>query len=213
MTTKTTKKVNVIDAQKIVDDLEAKAAELAASSAADQRELAEISFAAYADSDQKALARLETIKSRVVKREVDARSIQSAITEAKRRVVAAQDAEHQEKEARVAEELLELATMMREAGARADKGLAMMIEGSNDLRKIVAAVNARNLGSPSAQQLQSLGERAVRGAIVNSPFAKAFETIAPRERQNFAQFTAAWAQMIERHVNAKFEQTKKEEVA
>src|SRR5215467_8493973 len=104
MTTKTTKKVNVIDAQKIVDDLEAKAAELAASSAADQRELAEISFAAYADSDQKALARLETIKSRVVKREVDARSIQSAITEAKRRVVAAQDAEHQEKEARVAEE-------------------------------------------------------------------------------------------------------------
>src|SRR5262252_251690 len=127
-----TKKLSVIDAQKIVDDLEAKAAELAASSAADQRELEAISFEAHAASDQKALARLETIKARVVKREVDARSIDSAITEAKRRVAAAQDAEARAEQCRVAEELLELSTLMREAGAKADRGLAMMIEGSND---------------------------------------------------------------------------------
>src|SRR5262245_37999057 len=102
MTTKTTKKVNVIDAQKILNDLETKAAELAASRVSDERELEAISFEAHAASDQKAIARLEEIKSRVVKREVDAKSLDSAITEAKRRVAAAQEAERKTEEARVA---------------------------------------------------------------------------------------------------------------
>jgi hypothetical protein len=176
---------------------------LAETRASDERELASISFAAHASEDQKALARLETIKARTVKRELDAKSLNAAIAEAKRRVADAKDAEARAEAARVAEELAELAELLREAGAKADKGLAMLIEGSNDLRKVVQAINARGLGSPSAQQLQSLGSRAILGAIVNSPFAKAFEHIAPRERQNFIQFASAWADMVEHHVSAK----------
>jgi len=208
-----TKKLSVIDAQKIVDDLEAKAAELAASSAADQRELEAISFEAHASEDQKALARLETIKSRVVKREVDARSIDSAITEAKRRVVSAQDAERQAEEARVASELQELAQMMREVGAKCDHALKQFVEASNDLRKIIGATNQRGLGNPSAQQLQSLGERAIRGALVNTPYAKAFEHLAPRERQDFALFTGSWASAIERFASQKLKGGGKENAA
>lgn len=208
-----TKKVNVIDAQKIVDGLESKAAELAASRAADERELAQISFAAHAAEDQKALARLETIKARVVKREVDSKSLDAAIEEAKRRVVVAQDAERQAEEVRVAEELAELAQMLREAGRKADKGLAMMIEGSNDLRKIVQAINARGINNPSAAQLQALGSRAILGKIVDSPFARDFQHLAPRERQSFVGVTEAWSTMIERAVSAKIKQTKKEVAA
>src|SRR5262249_34395577 len=139
----TTKPMSVTDAQKVVDDLEAKAAEMAASRASDEQELAEISFAAHAASDQKAVARLETIKARVVKREVDARSIDSAISEAKRRLAVAQDAEARAEEARVAGELAELAQMMREAGAKCDRALKLLAEGSNELRKIVQATNQR----------------------------------------------------------------------
>src|SRR5262249_11401566 len=192
-------------AEKVLHDLEAKAAELAASRASDESELAQISFAAHAASDQKALARLEAIKARGVKREVDAKSLDSAIAEARRRVAAAQDAERQAEEARVAEELLELSTMMREVGAKADKALKVFAEASNDLRKLVQATNQRGLGNPSAQQLQSLGSRAILATIINSPYAKDFPHIAPRERQDFSQFTGAWSAMIEKAISAKLD--------
>jgi len=201
------------NATQTLHQLEAKAAELAASRASDESELAEISFAAHGAADQKALARLETIKTRVVKREVDGKSLDAAIAEAKRRVTAAKDAEARAEDQRIASELQELAEMMREAGKKADTGLAMLIEGSNDLKKIVAATNQRGLGNPSAQQLQSLGSRAVLGALVNSPFAKAFEHIAPRERQSFVAFAGAWAEMVERAVSAKLQPTKHKEDA
>src|SRR5262249_30765029 len=82
-------KVSADDAQKIVDQLESKAAELAETRASDERELASISFAAHASEDQKALARLETIKARAIRHESDLRSIDAAIAEAKRNVESA----------------------------------------------------------------------------------------------------------------------------
>jgi hypothetical protein len=180
---------------------------LAETRASDERELASISFAAHASEDQKALARLETIKARAVKRELDAKSLDAAIAEAKRRVVDAQNAEAIAEAAKVAEEIAELAGIVREAGARADKALTQFITASNDIKKCIAALQQRGINNPSAQQLQSLGERAVRGALVNSPFAKSFEHLAPRERHSFAQFTSSWAAAIENAVGAK---TKKE---
>jgi hypothetical protein len=201
-----TKKPSVTDAQKIVDELEAKAAGLAASRTSDERELAEISFAAQVAEDQKSAARLETLKARIVKRGVDAKSLDAALAEAKRRLAAAQDAERLAEEHRVAEELLELSNMMREVGAKADKALKQFIEASNDLKKIIAATNQRALHNPSAQQLQSLGRRAILGELVNSPFAKEFEHVAPRDRQSLALVTEAWASAIERYVSQKLNQ-------
>src|SRR5262249_6982205 len=158
----------------------------------DEATMAAVSYEAHT-GNEKAAAKLETLRDRAIRRDVEARNLDSAITEAKRRVADAQTAEAMAEAAKVAAELAELAQLLREAGAKADKGLAMMIEGSNDLRKVVQAINARGLGSPSAQQLQSLGSRAILGAIVNSPFAKAFEHISPRERQSFASFASQWA--------------------
>jgi hypothetical protein len=203
-TTKTaTKKLSAIDAQKIVDQLESKAAELAETRASDERELASISFAAHASEDQKALARLETIKARAVKRELDARSLDAAIAEAKRRVVDAQNAEARAEAAKVAEEVAEIAGSIREEGAKADKALAQFIAAANNVKKCIVGLQQRGLGSPNSAQLQALGRRAILGALVDSPFAKEFEHVAPRERQNFAQFTSSWAAAIENAVGAK----------
>jgi len=125
---KTTKATNnVQSAQAIVDELEARKTEMAASRASDERELAEISFAAHGAGDQKALARLETIKARIVKREVDAKSLNAAVDEAKRRFADARNAEAMAEAARVAEEVAEIAGILRESGAEADKALARFI--------------------------------------------------------------------------------------
>src|SRR5262249_45377188 len=105
--------------------------------------------------------------------------------------------------ATVPAELVELAGMLREAGAKADRGLKLLVEGSGDLQKIIAAMQERGLGNPNAQQLLSRGSRAILAAIMDSPFSKAFETIAPRERKNFAQFTASWANAIDHAASIK----------
>src|SRR5262249_15761010 len=140
---------------------------------------------------------------RAIRRDVEARNLDCAVAEAKRRVAAAQDAEARAEEHRVAEELLELSTMKREAGAKADRALKMFVEASNDLKKIVQATNQRGLNNPNSQQLQSLGSRAILGELVNTPYAKSFEHVAPRERQNLALVSAAWASAIDRFASQK----------
>jgi hypothetical protein len=39
-------------------------------------------------------------------------------------------------------------------------------------------------------QLMSLGERAVKSALVGHPWARGFEHLPPTERRNFAGFTS-----------------------
>src|SRR5262249_6636916 len=95
-----------------------------------RKELSEIAYAAHT-GEQKAQAKLEALKDRALRRDLEMKALASAIAESKRRVAAAQDAEARAEERRVAEELQELAQMMREAGKKADTGLAMMIEGAN----------------------------------------------------------------------------------
>src|SRR5215471_6414995 len=164
--------------------------------------MASVSYSAHT-GDERAAAKLETLRDRAIRRDVDARNLASAIDEAKRRVVAAKAFEAQAEETRIAGELQELAGLMREVGAKADRALKTLIEASVDLKKVIVATNQRGLANPSATQLQALGRRAILGELVGSPFAKEFEHIAPRERQNFAAFTGAWANAIERAANTK----------
>jgi len=204
MTTKTaTKKLSAYEnAEKILRELESKMAALVETRAHDESRMEAIAYAANT-GDQKAEAQLETLRDRALRRDLEAQNLDSAIAEARRRVAAAQNDERQAEERQVAEELLELSGLMREAGAKADRALKLFAEASNDLRKVIIATQQRGLNNPNAQQLQSLGERAIRGVLVDTPYAKAFEHLAPRERQNFALFTAAWASAIERFANTK----------
>jgi len=202
MAKQTVKVTNVEPAQAILDELIAKRESLAASRANDEATMAAVSYEAHT-GNEKAAAKLETLRDRAIRRDLEVKNLESAIAEAQRRVAAAQEAEARAEERRVAGELAELATMLGEAGNKCDRALRQLIEGSSDLRKIVGAINQRGCNSPSAMQLQSLGSRAILGELVNTPFAKAFEHIAPRERQNFAAFTSAWANSIERSVSHK----------
>src|SRR5215510_31434 len=196
------KQSEIENAQTILNALTAKQADLAEARASDEATMASVSYDAHT-GNQKSAPQLETLRDRAIRRDVEARNLDSAIEEAKRRLTAAQEAERQAEEARVASELQELAALMREVGAKCDRALKQFAEGSDELRKIIAATNQRGLGNPSGEQLQSLGERAIRGVRVNTPYAKAFEHLAPRERQDFALFTTAWASAIERFASQK----------
>jgi hypothetical protein len=47
--------------------------------------------------------------------------------------------------------------------------------------------------------------------LVQSAFARAFEHIAPRERQNFNDFTSRWCVSLEREIAARLGETKQTE--
>ena len=100
---KTTTKLSVSDAQKIVDNLEARRADNAAQAAADQREIESIALAAHC-GDQKAQNKLEQLKDRAIRREADLRSLDAAITAAKRNVESAKASEAAAEQKRCAAE-------------------------------------------------------------------------------------------------------------
>jgi hypothetical protein len=207
----TTKLSDLENATKILNDLESKAAELAETRASDERELEAISFEAHGAGDQKALARLETIKARAVKRELDAKSLDAAVAEAKRRVAEAKADEAAAGKHRVALEVRGLLNSLRDAGKVCDETLATFAASSNVMKDIIQKMNALGFHHPSSTQFMSLGERAVRGMLVNTPFQRGFESIAPRERKNFNEFVGQWCISIEREIAQRLGETKQTE--
>ena len=212
MSKQTTKLNAVENAQKTLHELEAKRDAVAAFSQNDERELEAVAFAAHT-GDQKASAKLETLKDRALRRDLELKSIDAAITVARQNVEAAKADEAAADQRRVALELRELAKVMRASAKKCDAGLAMLTEGAKEMRDAIAQSNARGLGNPSETQLQSLGERAVLAAMIEMPWARAFQHIAPRERQTFVGFATQWAFAIERAVDAKLKQGGGEQAA
>jgi len=210
---KITEKLSPIEnAQKTLNELEAKRGAVAASGQNDERELEAVAFAAHT-GDQKASAKLETLKDRALRRDLELKSIDAAITVARQNVEAAKADEAAADQRRVALELRELAKVMRASAKKCDAGLAMLTEGAKEMRDAIAQTNARGLGNPSATQLQSLGERAVLTALLEMPWARAFQHIEPKARQTFVGFATQWAFAIERAVDAKLKQGGGEQAA
>jgi hypothetical protein len=199
-------------AEKVLNELQAKRDAVTASSQNDEAEMGDVAYAAHT-GDQKAAAKLETLRERALRRDLEVRNLDSAIEEAKRRVAAAQEAECRAEERRVALEVRSLIGSLRDAGKVCDEALQTFAAASDAMREIVAKINALGFNHPTAMQLQSLGERAVRTMLVQSAFARAFEHIAPRERQNFNHFTSRWCVSLEREIAQRLGEHKQKEDA
>jgi hypothetical protein len=193
-------------AERILAELQAKQDRTVKAREADDRELGAVSYSALATGDRDATAKLEGVKERALRRDLEIKAIRSAIAQAQQNLADAKADEAMAEAAKAAEEVAEIAGIIREEGAKADKDLAQFIAAANNIKKCIVALQQRGVNSPNGAQLLALGRRAILGALVSSPFNKEFEHVAPRQ-QNFAQFTSSWAAAIENAVGAK---TKKE---
>jgi hypothetical protein len=78
-----------------------------------------------------------------------------------------------------------------------DDGLRAVCDAANNYRRALRELNHQlGCSHPNEHRLQSLGERAVKSALMFSPFK--IEHMAPSERRSFAQLTEAWVAMINR---------------
>jgi len=214
---KTTRLSELENAQTILNNLESKAAELAASRAADEQELAQISFAAHASEDQKALARLETIKSRVVKREVDAKSLESAIAEAARRVAAAKDAEAQAGQKQNAEAAKVIVDRIDDLFASADMHFKQAMDALEAAHARIEEVHGLGFAYPTAVQLRANIIYALETCMARMPkylwdelSRGGLRYPSPAQRRTFSQFWAAMSATLGREIATRLGETKNE---
>src|SRR5262249_41453638 len=200
-------------AERVIAELEAKRAALVAARADDDRQMGSVSYRAHAHGDPEANDQLNGFVENTLRHEQQIKSIDAALVVAKQEHAAAVANAQAADTRRVAKEVRGLLKSLREAGSICDEALSTFAGGSEAMGEIVAKMNALGFNHPSAQHLQSLGERAIRSMLVQSIFARSFETIAPRERQNFNEFVSRWCVSLEREIAARLGEAKQTEAA
>jgi uncharacterized phage infection (PIP) family protein YhgE len=158
-----------------------------------------IGYAAHAENDQKAIKRLEQLAHDEAGISGELQSIEGAITEARKRLAAAQQAAVNEAARANAVEIRKLLTEFATAAEDMDEALADFATSSHELRDVVNKLHGLGCPSPNHNQVESLGTRAVLTAISQSIFKRAVETLPPGERRAFVPMVATWCESIERN--------------
>jgi hypothetical protein len=127
----------------------------------------------------------------------DIETLEEAMLEASRRLATEEQRAHRADQAERAERALELAGELSKKAHKLDELLATVAELSNDLRADIRELN-HQIGCtyPNEHQLQSLGERAVKAALMFSAFK--IEHLAPKDRYKFTQLFNGWTDTIAR---------------
>jgi hypothetical protein len=185
--------------------LEQKRARLAAKREDDDKELAQISYQAHT-GDKDAAERVDAIRERKMKREIEIQTLDFAIVTAGQKVEETKACARAEAEIVALTELRGLANVLREAGEQADDALTILGEAAVTMGDTISAINRLGVGNPSVMQLQSLGERAIKTALMNHPWSRGFEHLGHSDKRNFAGFTSDWARKLESDIERKLEQ-------
>jgi hypothetical protein len=127
-------------------------------------------------------------------------SLGEAITAAQARLATAKAVAARAQERRDALVLRKAVKRFSDAGHRLDAVLADLSSTAQVLGAALDAVHAAGSPSPSHQQLMSLGERALRTALMATPWRRAFDSVPPGERRSVADLVDVWSGNIERGI-------------
>ena len=192
------KKLSAIDAQKLVDQLAAKAAELATQASSDQREMESIALAAHTGCE-KSRAKLETIRERELRRQLDLTGIDAAIKEAQRNVESAKAAEAAAEQKRIAEEVRLIVDRIDSLFASADLHFKQAMDALVAADKRIAELHQLGFQYPTSVQLRANIMYALETCLMALPKYLCDELarsgvrfLAPHQRRTFSQF---WSQM------------------
>jgi hypothetical protein len=78
-----------------------------------------------------------------------------------------------------------------------DRAMTEMTKHATALESTLKEIHLLGCSFPSRSQLDSLGARALGTAIMQTPWRKDFEHLAPSQRQSFPALASLWAQRIE----------------
>ena len=186
-----------VEAERIVASLEAKRAKCIQRGTDLQDERANVALAAHT-GDGKARKRLDEINAALATHASELASIDAAIRAAGERLAAARHAEAIEADKANARQIKQVVADLQEHGAVLDNSLADLVTAAANLKECFDRLARLGVSSPRHEQLAVMGNLSILTALGQTPWRRYFQTLAPRERKNFAAVMAAWCENLTR---------------
>ncbi|MFY9770246.1 MAG: hypothetical protein WAK04_08435 [Xanthobacteraceae bacterium] len=187
----------VAAASAVLADLEAKLVRHRARAVELEASRKQASFGAHALHDAKQRKQLADVVDQTIRHETEARAIADAIDEAKRRLMLAQAYADDVAARANAEHIFELLGAFREAGVEMDQALRTVAEVGKILPSLLSQLHAAGVSSPNHEQMDALGFQALGTALMDGPWRRRFEHLAPSSRRTFGSLFDQWAMAIE----------------
>ena len=188
-------------AERVLADLRQKSDRVAALREKDDRELGAVSYRALAAGDSEAGTKLESIKERALKRDLELKSIASAIVIAQQKLEEAKAAEAAEAERVAATELVKRADRLVALAQTVDDANRVRVEGLRNIADELTEMRSLAAGAgvfvPSHDQFAALGSRAERTAEMLTPFSRELvEYLEPNARRDHISYISQWRDAI-----------------
>jgi hypothetical protein len=170
-----------------------------------------VSFAAHT-GDAKARQRLDKISAEHSAHESEMASLEAAILEAQARLNVVRAAEAIAQDRAAALQLRGLLAEFVELGEEIDAAFADITAAATQMRDVLSRMHGLGARSPSHDQLRVLGTLALKTALMDTPWAKEFEHLAPNQRRSFAALVRGWHDQLAPSIEARIGE-KQEEAA
>jgi hypothetical protein len=202
-------------AEKIVADLERKREACVARGTELADERGALAFAAHANNDAKAKARLEAIHDAISKHASELSSLDAALRSASERLERARQAEATKADRETAKALKAVCAEFLALAELADQQAAAFTATCNALERAGSALSQAGL-PPSPMQRVAFLSRAIWTALMDLPQAwrrgDDFRVLGSNEKRTFTSVAQDWMTGAQRTINAKLgEQTTKTE--
>ena len=178
---------------------------------ADERQ--RISFDAHAGNDQKARARLDKINAAFIAHTSEMASLESAIVEAQARLDASKSTEALQQDREQAKELRLALNRFHELGLIVDDCFADLTSATLEMKIVLDKMHQLGAPNPSSEQVRVLGAQAVKTALMQTPWAKEFDPIAPNQRRSFKSLVDGWRDMLMPSITRRTGEEKQEQAA
>jgi hypothetical protein len=168
---------------------------------ADERR--KLSYAAHADQDAKAKARLDKLNAEDIAFGRELMSINDAIAEATDRLGAAHAETDRAADRAAAEQLRDKLKQFKELGEVLDDCFVDFRSAALEQKKLLDDIHALGQAAPTAQQYRVFCEIALKTAVQQTPFwSQDFPAMAPNQRKSFRDICNSWVEPIMHRVNA-----------
>ena len=200
-------------AQQVLADLNAQREKLVAKGHDLEERRQEISYGALTGSKAER-KKLDEVNAEALTYEYELKSIDAAIAQATKRLAAADAAEAQAQDKDNAKGLRVVVDAFLSHAIALDDAFATVAKEGMALEETLKQIHSLGCAFPSRAQLDALGARALKTALMSTPWRREFEMMSPGQRQSFTALVSEWVDRIEANsISPRIGALKLEEVA
>jgi hypothetical protein len=206
---------NLKKAEADVASLEQKRAQCVRAGTELSDERSALSFAAHANGDAKAKARLEVIHDAISKHASELQSVDAALRVAAEHLERAKQDEAAASDRKAAKELRKTYSEFVKQAERADELMADFLATANAMKASVDRLHSLGHGQPNSSQFLTYFSLATHSINMFLPWARSgdFRHLSPNERRTFAGLVRSWAVGAENNITARLGEQKETEHA